>query len=258
MKNLIRLTRHAPAGSCGWRLRQLPSPPSRRRGRDRGRQGQPRPPANALASQQGRRSSSSRSSSTALLTIEGTERERQDRASPEGRRSRQLQVDFGDDGSADFSFRASTSRRSTSRPGRRRPRADRREQRRLHRHHPDDASTAATETTRSSAARAARRCSAAPATTRSTATAATTRPCSGRRRHLRLGSGRRQRHDRRPGRHRHDGLQRRQRQRESTCPRTATGSAFFRDPGNITMDTTGVERVDFNALGGADSSPSTT
>ena len=27
---------------------------------------------------------------------------------------------------------------------------------------------------------------------------------------------------------------------------------FFRDPGNITMDTAGVERVDFNALGGAD------
>jgi Ca2+-binding RTX toxin-like protein len=28
---------------------------------------------------------------------------------------------------------------------------------------------------------------------------------------------------------------------------------FFRNPGNITMDTAGVERVDFNALGGADS-----
>jgi Ca2+-binding RTX toxin-like protein len=28
---------------------------------------------------------------------------------------------------------------------------------------------------------------------------------------------------------------------------------FFRNPGNITMDTRGVERVDFNALGGADS-----
>src|SRR6476619_2553367 len=27
---------------------------------------------------------------------------------------------------------------------------------------------------------------------------------------------------------------------------------FFRNPGNITMDTAGVERVDFNALGGAD------
>jgi RTX calcium-binding nonapeptide repeat (4 copies) len=28
---------------------------------------------------------------------------------------------------------------------------------------------------------------------------------------------------------------------------------FFRDPGNVTMDTAGVERVDFNALGGPDS-----
>src|SRR5439155_8418352 len=27
---------------------------------------------------------------------------------------------------------------------------------------------------------------------------------------------------------------------------------FLRDPGNVTMDTAGVERVDFNALGGAD------
>ena len=33
---------------------------------------------------------------------------------------------------------------------------------------------------------------------------------------------------------------------------------FFRNPGNITMDTAGVERVDFNALAGTDSSPSTT
>src|SRR5262249_17393463 len=27
---------------------------------------------------------------------------------------------------------------------------------------------------------------------------------------------------------------------------------FFRNPGNVTMDTAGVEQVDFNALGGAD------
>jgi hypothetical protein len=27
---------------------------------------------------------------------------------------------------------------------------------------------------------------------------------------------------------------------------------FFRNPGNVTMDTAGVERIDFNALGGAD------
>ena len=41
---------------------------------------------------------------------------------------------------------------------------------------------------------------------------------------------------------------------------SANGSRlrFFRDIGNITMDTAGVERVDFNALGGADRSPSTT
>ena len=36
---------------------------------------------------------------------------------------------------------------------------------------------------------------------------------------------------------------------------SANGSRlrFFRNPGNVTMDTAGVERVDFNALGGADS-----
>src|SRR5204862_8080103 len=35
---------------------------------------------------------------------------------------------------------------------------------------------------------------------------------------------------------------------------TANGNrlTFFRTPGNITMDTHGVENVDFNALGGAD------
>jgi len=35
---------------------------------------------------------------------------------------------------------------------------------------------------------------------------------------------------------------------------SANGSrlTFFRNPGNVTMDTAGVERVDFNALGGAD------
>jgi hypothetical protein len=35
---------------------------------------------------------------------------------------------------------------------------------------------------------------------------------------------------------------------------SANGSRlkFFRNPGNVTMDTAGVERVDFNALGGAD------
>ena len=31
-----------------------------------------------------------------------------------------------------------------------------------------------------------------------------------------------------------------------------TGSSFFRTQGAITMDTAGVEKVDFNALGGAD------
>jgi Ca2+-binding RTX toxin-like protein len=33
---------------------------------------------------------------------------------------------------------------------------------------------------------------------------------------------------------------------------------FFRAPGNVTMDTAGVERVDFNALGGPTASPSAT
>ena len=46
--------------------------------------------------------------------------------------------------------------------------------------------------------------------------------------------------------------------RRSTCRRTATGCELFRDVAGITMDTNGVEQVDLNALGGADTSPSTT
>ena len=82
-------------------------------------------------------------------------------------------------------------------------------------------------------------------------TAATSSVPGHRRRHVRLGSRRRQRHRRRPRRHRHDALQRCQRPRagRSVGERKPPGSSA---PGNITMDTAGVETVDFNALGGAD------
>ena len=40
--------------------------------------------------------------------------------------------------------------------------------------------------------------------------------------------------------------------RRSICRRTESRLRFFRDLASITMDTNGVERVDFNALGGAD------
>ena len=125
-----------------------------------------------------------------------------------------LELDVGDDGTADFSFeraavatiavggRAATISSASTRTTAPSPTASRRQ------------STAATETTRSPAARGSRRCSAATETTRSTGTAATTLALHGhRRRHLRLGSRRRQRRGRRPGRHRHDALQRRQRRR---------------------------------------------
>ena len=49
-----------------------------------------------------------------------------------------LQVDVGDDGSADFSVRRRFTRDRRPRPRRRRCRPHRREQRRVHRQHPDD------------------------------------------------------------------------------------------------------------------------
>ena len=74
-----------------------------------------------------------------------------------------------------------------------------------------------------------------------------------RRRRVPVGPGRRQRHDRRPGRHRH------------ACCSSAPTSAenidilanggrvlFLRDVANVTMDLDDVERIDFRALGGAD------
>ena len=74
-----------------------------------------------------------------------------------------------------------------------------------------------------------------------------------RRRHVRLGSGRRQRHDRGRGTAptRCSSTAPTSPSR-STCRRTGTGSGSSATSANITMDTAGVERVDFNALGGAD------
>ena len=59
--------------------------------------------------------------------------------------------------------------------------------------------------------------------------------------------------DRGPGRHRHDASSTARTAREHV-DLSANGNRlrFFRDAGNITMDTAGVETVDFNALGGAD------
>ena len=64
--------------------------------------------------------------------------------------------------------------------------------------------------------------------------------------------GRRQRHRRGPGRHRHDAVQRRSVAEHIDLSANGNRLRFFRDVANITMDTDGVETVDFNALGGAD------
>ena len=69
---------------------------------------------------------------------------------------------------------------------------------------------------------------------------------------LPVGSGRRQRHGRRPGRHRHDGVQRQRRRRDlRRRPPTASALRFTRNVGNIVMDIDDVELVDLNALGGS-------
>ena len=107
-------------------------------------------------------------------------------------------------------------------------------------------------TTRCAGGSGARRCSAATATTRSTATAATTPRSSAPATTCSSGSRRRQRRRRRPGRQRHDALQRRQHRRAARSLRHRRPPAVHPHHANITMDTDDVERVDFNALGGAD------
>ena len=79
-----------------------------------------------------------------------------------------------------------------------------------------------------------------------------TPPCSEPATTLRLESGRRQRHRRRPGRHRYAGVQRRQRRREHRPLRQRQPARLTRDVGNIIMDLNGVEHINLNALGGAD------
>ena len=90
-----------------------------------------------------------------------------------------LEVDVGDNGSADFSDRARQGQ-AHPRQGRRRrrPGADRRRQRRLHRRPSRRASTGRAATTRCAAAAAPSGSTATPGPTRSTATAATTSPTS--------------------------------------------------------------------------------
>ena len=69
----------------------------------------------------------------------------------------------------------------------------------------------------------------------------------------RLESGRRQRHRRWPGRHRHAACSTAPTStRTSTSRPTAAVRRLTRDVGNITMDLNSVETIDFNALGGAD------
>ena len=189
------------------------------------------------------------------LTVGGHERGRHDRAPP--RRPAipaVLQVDIDDDGSADFSF----------------PRAD---------DQLDRASTAAAATTPCAsttataiftdtipttldggngndtpdrAAPAPRRWTAATATTRSTGTAATTCPDRGTATTTFVwdpGDG----SDTIDGQYGTDAMLFNGANVEKV-DLSANGNhlRFFRDVANITMDTDGVETVDFNALGGAD------
>ena len=74
-----------------------------------------------------------------------------------------------------------------------------------------------------------------------------------RRRHLHLESGRRQRHRRRPGRQRHDGVQRLRhiRNLRSVGQRRAV-RVLPATSATLSMDINGVEQVNVNALGGAD------
>ena len=138
-----------------------------------------------------------------------------------------LQVDVDGDGTADESFpRAEITSISVDYGTWRRHRADRREQWGLHRHHPDD------DGRRRGQRHVVRRCRCVDAVRRARRRPAGRRLRCGeaerrrrlrpdrrqprqrrrlhgrRRRHVRLGSGRRQRHDRGPGRPRHDALQR--------------------------------------------------
>ena len=165
-----------------------------------------------------------------------------------------LQVDVRDDGKADFSFKrkqvarivvhggelattscASTNGTACSPTG------------------SGCCSTAEPETTRSSAEPERRRCSAAPGTTWWTGTGGSDH-CSSRcgRRHVRLGSRRREATSStaRPA-PTPLGLQRRGRRRARLrFPRTVTHVRFARDVGNRGEDPSGLEGLDFHALGG--------
>ena len=110
-----------------------------------------------------------------VLTVAGTEASDKIALRLQAGRPGILQVDVGDDGSADFSFERTRRREHRRRCWRRRrPRAHRREQRRLHRQHPHDPRRWRRK--RHARRRLRRRdaAAAAPGTTRSTATAATT------------------------------------------------------------------------------------
>ena len=219
-----------------------PSPPSRAE-RDRGRSG--RGPARPTQIKHPKLKDG-------VLSIEGTKRSDRIALRLQAGNPGVLQLDVDDDGSADFGFArgddrtnrssmpvmATTSSASTRATGssvtsRRR-------------------STAVPETTASPEARAR------DAARRRRERLDRRKPGQRhgvhgrRRRQVRLGSGRRQRRRRGPGRRRHDALQRRSRRRAGRSVGEREPAAVLPHPANITMDTAGVERVDFNALGGAD------
>ena len=176
-------------------------------------------------------------------------------AAPRAGRTDTLQVDVGEDGTADFSFDRSTFTAIDVEAGARRRRGPHRpERRRVHRRGRHASNGGAGDDTLRRRRRRRHASSAAPATTSSTATSAPTRRSLGtRRRPLPVGSRRRQRHRRGPGRQRPARLQRLQRRRDrSTSPPNGAASALTRNVAAITMDLDGSSTSTSAPLGGAD------
>ena len=73
-----------------------------------------------------------------------------------------------------------------------------------------------------------------------------------RQRHDAVGSGRRLRHGRGWGRHRHDAVQRQRRNEIFTASANGGRVVFTRNLGSIVMDLNDVEKINLNALGGVD------
>ena len=232
----------APRRPGGWGLCPSPSRPSRAQLGSRPVRPRPRPTQIKHPKLK-----------DGVLSIEGTKRSDRIALRLQAGDPGVLQLDVGDDGSADFDFArdrhrdesssmpmtatissASTRATGSSVTSRRR-------------------STAEPETTAWPEARAPSCCSAATGTTPSTATAATTwrswapatTPSSG----IPATAATSSRARTAPTRCSSTAQAAPSR---SICRRTATASGSSATQATITMDTRGVERVDFNALGGAD------